>query len=250
MRFNTHRLWLGAVALLCGILFVASSPSQAGDVPDEILKSIIEADVKRVNEMVEKYNTTPDKKMPIQIKSSSLMIAAYAQNSITGKDAAADKKWAGVRDQAIKVAESFANKKSKEAVAIDLSKGEGDPKPVKIHTMAKMDIDILMAQFKKSTAEGLNMEADIKEGANKGAKVDATLIAGRALVTADFLAELTPTGGFDAKKTKKDWDRTTGQMKTAARDILAAKGKDGKTLTIALKKLDGACTACHNIFKE
>jgi hypothetical protein len=251
MRSTVRRAVLGTAFLFGGILMVTLT-SVAADVPEDVLKTVMETDIKRVNDLVEKYNAMADKKSPIQIRSTSMMVAAYAQSKIAGKDEKEDKKYAGLRDQALKVFEAaLPGKDMKKATPLDLAKAsDGDPKIVALHKAAKFDINDLMAQFKKTTANGLNLEQDIKDAANKGAKVDSAGIAARVSFVGDFLKDVGPDGGFDAKKTKKSWDDSTEKMMAANKDLMAAtKDKSAPKIKEALKKMDGACTACHNVFK-
>lgn len=249
MRSSVRRVILGGLFLSGGIL-VASLSSLAAEVPVDALQSVLESDVKRVNELIEKYNASPDKKSPIQIRSTTMMIAAYAQSKMVAeKDKA--KEWAGLRDQALKVFETaLPGKDLKKAMPLNLDKkGEGKPELLKLHTAAKFDIYDLMAQFKKTEALGLNMEKDIKDGANKGAKVDATGIGVRVAFVAEFLKDVEPDGGFEGgRRTKKEWSSSNDRMIAANKDLLAA-GDDASKIQAALKKIDGACTACHNVFK-
>lgn len=249
MRSSVRRVGLGGLFLFGGLLVVAMA-SHAADVPEDVLKAVLESDVKRVNELLEKYNATPDKKSPIQIRSSTMMIAAYSQSKMTSeKDKA--KEWAGLRDQALKLYESaLPGKDLKKGTALDLAKkGEGKTEAVQLHKAVKFDINDLMAQFKKTEANGLNLEKDIKDGATKGAKVDANGIAGRIAFVGELLKEVGPDGGFEGgKKTKKEWDASNDKMLAANKELLAAGGNAMK-VQAALKKMDGACTACHNVFK-
>jgi hypothetical protein len=248
MRSSVRRVGLGGLSLFGGILAV--SVAFAAEVPEDALKAVLESDVQRVNDLVAKYTAAPDKKAPIQIRSTAMMVAAYAQSKMT-TDKGKAKEWAGLRDQALKVYETaLPGKDVKKATPLDLAKmGEGKTESVKLHSAVKFDIYDLMAQFKKTEALGLNLEKDIKDGATKGAKVDATGIAVRTAFVAEFLKEVGPDGGFPGgKQTKKEWDGPNEKMMAATKELLEAGGSAAK-VQAALKKLDGACTSCHNVFK-
>jgi hypothetical protein len=250
MLAYSRRIWVGALALMFGITFVSISETIAADVPEDALKAVMEHDMKRVNEMIEKMKNAPDKKLPNQIRSSSLMIALYAQSKIGGKNAGDDKSMAGLRDQAIDVAKGVKAKKYAQLMPLDPKMGNGDPtKKVDILKAGVFDVYDLMNQYKKADVGGLNIEKDIIDAAQKGTKADASGIAARVLFTADLLEKLEPDGGFNPKKPEKEWLRTTKLMREAATQ-LSKDAKDEKKALATFKKLDSACTACHNTFKE
>ena len=190
------------------------------------------------------------------------MIAALAQLKITGKDPAADAKYATIRNNALKVAEAVKGKKFGDAV--EPSKGltssvapaaKPDTKPLPLHTLYNFDINELMAHYKKTDVGGLNVEADIKNYAKKGGATapQSAHLAGRVLVTADLVDKMEPDGGFaGGKKTKAAWDDSNKKMRNAAKELaeLAKAAKlDAKKLQTAFGKLDGACVSCHDVFK-
>jgi hypothetical protein len=260
MRLNARRIWIGAVVIGAGLVALAAAPGEAADVPDDVLPILIDQDAKQV---VKSLNDgKPDKKVIIQIKSSAMMIAAYAQSKITGSNPTEDAKYATLRKNALKVVEAAAAKKFKDAVEpsklLSLNSPadpKADTKPLKLYEMHKFDINDLMAQYKKSAVGGQNVEADIKDFSKKGgAKPDqARQMAFRILTTAEMVDNMEPDGGFaGGKKTKEAWLGFNKKMKQTAEELAetakAAKG-DPKKLQMAFTKTDGACVACHDVFK-
>jgi hypothetical protein len=254
MRLNPRRKLIGAAVVLCGLLAVGARSGAAADVSDDVLQALIEHDTKQVLDSLK--GGKPEKRSIVQIKSSAMMLAAYAQAKMAGKD----DKAAALRANALKVAELVKGKKFAEAVepakALGTGKAAGatDAKALPLHQMHGFDVNELMAQYKKKDVGGLNVELDIKNYARKGgAKPEAAaLIAGRVLVTADFVEKMEPDGGFaGGTKTQGAWDDFNKKMRAAAQELAAtAKAKaDAKKLQASFNKLDAACVGCHDVFK-
>lgn len=263
MRLSGSRLFVGAAALLAGIVGVNLTMTDAAEaVPEAEFKDLVDQDAKNILLLLK--DGKPEKKTADRsIKSSSLMIAAYAQSRISGKNPAEDAKMAALRDAALQVAKTGGKKKYMEAVAPAKTLSVTITAPAKADTAKKdlvketeIDLEELMYQFKKAAVGGLGIEEEIKANAKKPAAnaARAAAIGQRVLIVGDFVDTVHPSTGFSAAKPKADWDRYNKDMKTAATEVIAAsKGlaaKDGqKKLQTAFDKLDRSCVECHNKFK-
>jgi Cytochrome C' len=255
MRSNARRIWLGAAVLMSGLFALAGATTLAADVPDDVLAGLIEQDARQINKLL--GEPRPEKRIPF-IKSSAMMLAAYAQDGM-GKNSAQAAKYAALRQNALKVAEAAAAKKLKDAAepakALNLNgAGGGDTKPLKLYELHKFDVNDLMAQYKKTAVGGLNIEQDIKDFSKKpGMKpADAILIAARVQFTSDFLENMQPDEGFNPKKPKPQWDEANKRTRTAAEElaeVAKAPKVDAAKLQKALSKLDAGCISCHDTFK-
>lgn len=252
MILHTRRMFLGAAVLFAGMTaMVALDPlAQAAELATADVATLIAADGKFIDTALK--GGTPEKKSLTPLKSSALMVAAYAQSQITGKNAGDDLKYASVRDNALKVYKAVASKKSADAVApakalaaMEVDKA-ASVKPVDIVKETKADIDDLMAQFKKS---GLGLEDQIKALTKKAGKPEeASAIGARMLIVVDLMETIHPD--FGGKKNLAAWSASSKEMKVASEDLIkAAAAKDAKKMTAAMSKLDASCTSCHNVFK-
>jgi len=257
MRRSVRGIFAGAAVLLAGILCVTNSSMEAADpVPDSDYNALVEQDAKNIVALLTeaKIKKTADR----GVKSSAIMIAAYAQSRL-GKVPADDAKLATLRDTAIKVAQTGGKKKYADALAPAKLLAVGiapaakvDTKPIVIEKVVECDMEELMYQFKKTAIGGLGIEEEIKANAKKVtiAPEKASAIGQRVLLVADFCTRMEPSGGFSAMKPKKDWIQYNTDMVTAAKAIIeGSKGKDVKKLADAFTKLDASCVACHNKFK-
>jgi hypothetical protein len=257
MRLNARRRHLGAAVLIAGLLAIAYAPSQAADVPEDVLETLIKQDAAHIGKLLKEPR--PEKKI-VFIKSNAMMLAAYAQGQL-GKGSGSDAKYAALRHNALKIAEAGAAKKIKDAIepakALTAAGGDTaniDTKPLKLHELHKFDLHELMAQYKKTAVGGLNIEEDIKNYAKKGGAkpLDAAAIAARTLTTAEFLDVMEPDEGFNPKKPKKIWEESNEKQKVAAKELLQVAKEpkaDAKKLQAAFGKLDAACIMCHDTFK-
>ena len=196
---------------------------------------LIAADGKYINTtlaaLVGKSDPKLEKRSMNPLKSSALMVAAYAQTQITGKSAEDDAKYASVRDNALKVYKAVSSKKNADAVApakalaaMEVDKA-ASVKPVDIAKETKADIDDLMAQFKKS---GLGLEDQIKALSKKAGKPEeASALGARMLIVVDLMGTIHPD--FGGKKTQAAWSASSKEMKVASEDLIkAATAKDAK----------------------
>ena len=249
MRWSARRTFVGAAVLLLGMGFLAvrTQPAAvAADVSADELKMLISHDAKFIQTAL--AGGKPDKKAINTIKSSAMMIAAYAQ----------DAKLITVRNDALALAAAMAKRDYKTAAGLadKLSAAGAKPDPamkkVTLAGMHKFDLNELMSQFRPGDRGGLNVEKDIKEGAKKGLPAQqAYAIANRVQVIADYTDQMLPEDLGGAKKTKPNWLRFNKDMRSAATDLAAAaKANNAAKIKSALDKLDRSCVACHDVFRE
>lgn len=271
MRCGARCTLVGAAVILAGIAGLNSSSTDGAEgavVGQSEFKSLVDQDRKSIESLVEmgkKGGTANISKATRGIKSSSMMIAAYAQSRI-GTMGADDGQLATLRDNALKTAAAAVGKnwadvaKLAKSLTVD---APADPKgnKAKVNLVAEankliaavkkdadFDIDDLMFQFKKTDVGGLGIEKEIKDQAKKttATPATATTIAQRALIVAEFCVDVNPK--FEGKKTKEKWLADNKTMTEAAQGLLAAAG-DKKKLQAAFDKVDAACVNCHNTFK-
>jgi hypothetical protein len=242
---------------LCGLAGAAACiwlvlPTPAADpLPADLTAQLISGDIDYLQKALAK---TPEKRALPTIKASALLLAYHAQTNLTGTKS---DEMAGLRDQAVKVAEAVAKKDyaSAKTLAEGLKGAKGgDKKEVALETLAKIEIAEVMSTFRKGTVGGRNMEDDLKTMAKKGV-TDVKLaggVAGRTYAIAHFAAKLPPTGLNDAKI--KQWNDFVKDMTTISKDfsVEAAKGDgaDKKKLGAIAQKMDKNCVDCHAVFKD
>ncbi len=217
----------------------------------------VEADIAHLNQVIELSKT---KKVGGRVKASAMLLAAYAEENLTGKDGA---KMATLRAEALKIA--VAAKAKDMATAGTAAKGltglkaddKANAKAMKIEDLIKksdLGIGEVMDMFGGSTGGGFNIEKDLREIKKNGVKnTDAVeLLGARTNAIAAYTLELRPAAANGAAK--KDWDNWSMEMKKLSTD-LATEAAKGKAADLAkLKKiatsLDANCTNCHNKFKD
>ena len=247
-----RRLAGGAGLFAAAWLAVADTDAAAQDaLPPDLARKAIDADIA----MLQKDLPKADKVKMYALKGTAVMIALYGQKNAGGADG---EKMAALRDQALKVAAAIGKKDAKgaKAAADALSNptGGGDKKDVDVIAASGVDIAEAMSPFKK-TPRGQNLEADIKaqaKGVTDVAKVGE--IAVRSALYGELAAPLKPTDkAKPGSAEERLWDTSVKDMIALSQEIAAeaAKGPkaDKAALQARLKKLDAACTACHNEFK-
>lgn len=248
----THRVVAVAAAAALGVLL--ATPSTAKDpLPDGTAAKVIAADIEFLNAgLAEK----PTKDGPLaKLKSGAMLLALNAQNNLDGKDA---DKMAGLRAQALKVAEAVAAKKVADATAAAAGLAAatgGDKKPLKLHEQAKFDLSDLMSVYGKSKSSGMNIEMDLLTVAEKGAK-DVALLevqAARVALIAQYSLDMPPAEADSAAK-KKQWADLAKESQKLGLDTAAEAAKGAKADAAKLKKMAGTinanCVACHEKFRK
>lgn len=238
-----------AVAALAGFA-VAAEPILSADLSGKV----VEADAAHLNKLVELAKAK--KKVGGKVKTTAVLLALYAEDSLGGKDGA---KMTALRDEALKIAakaktvtevEKEVAGLSKVAPAATVGKSMGIKKIIET---TKLDLGEVMDVFGGATGGGMNLEKDIQEIKKTGVKNTAAveLIGARTALLADLTLELPNEKASGAMK--KDWDNYSKDMKKLALDAAAEAAKGTKADLAKIKatvgKLDAACTNCHNKFR-
>lgn len=261
MKFSRYVL-LGMTAMVAGLLWFSHSEAAAPAISDDAFKSLLNDDVKAVNKALDALNAdakaASKKGADRAVVSSAMTIAFAAQAKITG--GADDAKFATIRDAAIKVATATKKKDFKSATeaAKNLDYGvkpdpKADTKPVKLVDALGKDgltVDETMQQFKKPVGFGVGAEEEIKANSKKlvADPARATAIATRVLALAEY-SKVHNDGKTGAKLA--EWQKFNSDMEAAANELIKAAGaKNNTEIQAAFKKIDGRCTACHNVFKN
>lgn len=268
---RTHRSrWLFGAAVLCaGAALLDRAAMKAADpVPDDGLKTLIEQDARNAQSAIDTVNAlmnggkqrqVAEKRAAAAIQADALMIAAFAQSRIGGKDPDSDRQMATLRDAALRVVQA-GGKKQFGAASAGLATLDPNIKPdpkanVQPVNLAKLtDTEGIMYQFKKAAVGGLGIEDRIHDIADPAKNLqsnpaEANAIARRALAVADFIDSLAPAGGFNAKKPKNVWNASNKDMRTAANELLAVGNGRNPAWKPAFAKLERSCVACHQVFK-
>jgi hypothetical protein len=251
---------LVAAALIVGLACLR--PAGAADPTDDEFKALVEQDAKiiaraadAVGKATGKDKRVVEKNAGSGIKSSALIMAGYANARITGTNADADAKAAGIRDTAIEIFKAADDKKFKEAA--EAAKGLASPKPAtgaKKIDIAKALGDLtqkeVMDNFKKTSQYGTHVEEDIKTNAEKPTAKpnEAALMAYRVLAMAEYNKTVTKT---ENAADRKKWDEYNAKMISSTEALLAASKK--KSTAAEMKKafaaVNATCFACHDDFK-
>lgn len=224
--------------------------------PEADLTRLVDADAKLIKDALAKGD---DKKAVEKARIAALMIALYAQSSM-GRDGANAKELASLRDSALKVATALGDGKVDEAKkgADDLSskpKAVDGAKTTAVELQKGLEADKLMKQFAAERAGGLNLEKDLIDFQKKkkfaAADYDRMVYVGYKTALIGELTEALAPDKDEGKKKKKDWVGWSEDMRKLGVDVAeAAKSKKDKELKTALGKLNGKCTACHDVFRD
>jgi hypothetical protein len=262
MRLNLARTLLGAAVVTLGLTLML--PVFAAERSDDEYKGLLAQDVKALTKATDALAKTPgDKKIEKNasggIKSTALIVATYSNSQITGKDAAADAKAAGVRDEAIKLFKAGNDKDWK--TATEIVKGLSSAKPAakgeKIDVIKALGTEVTSKEVMDNLSKpnqhyGTNAEADIIANSRKAKATiaDTNLIVHRVLVMGELSKTITKTTNAAEKK---EWEEYNEKMVKAAEDLLAVSKKPKVTpveLAKAYTTLDGSCKRCHDVFKK
>jgi hypothetical protein len=263
MRRASARILLVAAALIAAIALLR--PAEAADLSDDEFKALLEQDIKIINQSVQavekaaaKDKKAIEKNAVSGIKSSTLLIAGYANDRVTGKNASADGKAAAIRDAALKIYKA-ADAKDFKGVA-DMTKGLADPKPAAnpkkidlaaaVKDLGEVTQKEVMHNFLKTSQFGTNVEADIIANSKKATAkpADVALMAQRVLVMGEYNKFVTKTNNAEEKKS---WDEFNTKMISATEALLATSKKKTSPadLAKAFTLVNSTCTACHDDFK-
>ncbi len=249
-KFRFPALALSTLAV--GIAILARLPSvSAAEAPSVPTAALAESDVAFLKKGLSKK---PADKEINTLKATAMMLALYAQNGMTGADAA---KAAGQRDQALLIAAAIEKKDyaaAKAAVEGLATAKDGDPKKsVKLHEQHKFELSELMAQFSLGRSGGRHIEADLKAQATKVTDVKlAAELAGRVATIGQYTLDMPAPDAVGPKK--KKWDDFSKEMIKLGTDAAAEAAKGDKAERAALAKKLAAinlnCKGCHDVFKN
>lgn len=245
-----HLKTIRCLAALTGVALAAWFCTAREPFPASVTDKLIDGDIAYLQKQLEK--AAPEKRALPTIKATALFLAVYAQDNVNG---AKGDRMAGLRAEAIKVADAVAKKDyagAKTLAAGLKAASGGDKKALELHKQAKISLEEVMSAFRKGTVGGRNIEADLKAQAKSLTDVGlAAEIGGRSAAIAILSEKLPPTGTTGMKLTQ--WNDWSKEMKELGVSLAAEGGKadaDKKKITSLLNKLDKNCTDCHKVFRD
>lgn len=248
------------LGLVIGLVGLSQAQEGTGSlVPDGDYPKLVDSQLKAVQDALKVLKDSKDKdeikKMKDKGRSGAVMIAAAAQDNLTGKDG---QQRATVRDAALNLAALVKGEKFDDAakLASELKELKEDPKAKKEKVKlfeAHIDLQEVMSQFKQPKAGGqgiekllLNLATDKKKMIPPAAGNDALVVTAYQIALLSDLAH-----DYLPGKDKKDWDAWCVDMKKGALEMAdKVKAKDGKAAFTALNKLNTSCSVCHERFKK
>jgi hypothetical protein len=263
MRRIPARPLLVAAALGIGLALL-SSAGAADPATDTEFKALVDQDariIQQAADAVDKAANPKEKKVVARnagsgIKSSALLMAAYANDRITASNKAEDAQAAAIRDEALKIYKLAmdGNFKGASAAAKDLGtvKPAAEAKKIDIlKDLGEVTQKEVMHNFLKTTQFGTNAEANIIASATKKGTPkpgDTALIAHRVLTMGELNKIVVKA---DNAADKKKWEEYNTKMIQATEGLLAASKKKSSAadLAKAYTAVNASCTACHDDFK-
>lgn len=269
--------WTAKVVVLSltFILLAGAGHNWAADVADGDYAKVLDHQLKVLQDALKALKDAKEKpevmKMTDKVRCTAVLIAALAQDNLTGKDAA---QRATLRDAALKLAGLLKNEPAKVVDdAIKLAEGlkglKPDPKAQLAQVRlfdAHIDLAETMSFFKLPKAGGQGAEVQLlKLGTDKKKMIPAAALSDSLLVAAyqtalvaDLSVAYVPkevkvmdVKTKEVKETDvKDWQTYTLDMKKSALELAEkVKANDGKAAFLALQKLNTSCTVCHDKFR-
>ncbi|HYV34716.1 MAG TPA: cytochrome c [Gemmataceae bacterium] len=248
----TNRTLPLTLAAACGLMLALNSPGRGGQdkkpiLTDEQFNKFVAADAKFLNEALAKEKI--DKKLTRKIQASASLIIAYSGNSTNPATAhsrplAEHLLWR-VEEGDWQTAKGYAAKL--------------DPLPTKkvIYDGAQFKTDVvhLMYFFASEKVGGFGVEMELGNYDDQKDKIsDAqftrlTELGYKMAVIAKDAERFGPEKDKGAA-TKKNWNAFATDMRETSLSLAtAATAKNETDVRQALKKLDSACTNCHDVFK-
>jgi hypothetical protein len=148
-------------------------------------------------------------------------------------------------------------------LAVALEKNDKEAAKKLIDELKKEDLEYVMELMKppKSnkqafdfTKEGIELKltlmvkkpGDLKTNAETYEKMANVLTA-----IAEYTTFKCPIEKPVGAKDPKDWEKWSADMKEGAKALgAAARAKDPKKVSVAAKKITGACVSCHEVFRQ
>jgi hypothetical protein len=242
---------LGAVLLLLHPGSAADAPSPT--VPDADYPGLLELSGGVIREALK---GKPDKRSVDKARTAAVMIAAYAQQNLSGPNGP---QRASVRDAALELAALIKAKEFDKALkqldALATLKANPKAQLAKLKLVGKsIEFDDIMTQFRQPVRGGLGIEARFDElGAGEGGvipakELDDALV--RQALLAAVAAELTAEYVPEDKDKLKLWQALAADMRQQSLALAAvARSKDGKQTFLAVEHLNKTCAKCHKEFR-
>jgi hypothetical protein len=225
----------------------ADAPAQV--LPDEDYPKMLKYAAKGIQDALK---GSPKEEQITKARTAAIMVAAYAQQNLTGADGG---QRAAVRDAALQIVETIEARKYTDAAkkAGELAALPADPKAKKEAIKlidSRVKFKDLMNQFNHPPDGGWGIHREFYQYQLGMKGIPATelrepllLKAYQVAVTADLIGMKTPT------KNQKEWAAYAGDMKAGALELAdAVRAKDGKAGVSAVAKVTTSCTNCHKIF--
>jgi hypothetical protein len=239
-------MFLPSLLLTCSL--AADRPAPL--VPDEDLPALLDESVRGIHKALD---GKPVKRAGQQARVVALMLAAYAQQDLAGKDGVHR---ATVRDAAVALADTIKGGDYAAALkqADALAKLTANPKASRDHVKLlgpQLDIEEVMSQFRPPKPGDPGLESQLDELAgSKDAVLSADALASLRLtayqcaVAADLSRDHVPSENAAA------WPGMVEAMRKASVELTAAiKAKDGKAAFVAVGRLNTSCRQCHKTFR-
>lgn len=247
LRSVVLALGMGALVVWGGN--AADNPSPL--LPDADYPKMLKRNVKSIETALK---GTPEAEKAEKARTDAVLIAAYAQQDLGGKDG---QERATVRDAALKVADLVKEKKYAEAakLAASLTKLKPDPnaKKEKVQLMDKyITYTDLMHQFRLTGEGGWGTFGHLQQLQTK-----RYLVLPRNEINEKFILEayqIAVTANLAHehvhKAHPKEWKEYTADMRKGALDLIdVLKAKDTKAAPVAINNLTGTCFKCHKALK-
>lgn len=262
----THaRAWLTRTMILvfAGGLLAAPESNRAADVPAADYGKVLDHQLKVLQDTLKGMKDAKEndvKRMQEKVRCTLILIAALAQDDLSGPDAA---QRLGTRDGALKIHKLLKKEPGKIDDALKLADGlksakaEPEAKAQKVKLFEEhIALDEVMTAFKLPKAGGQGIEAQLLKLSTDKKKMIPAAAMNDSLLAAGYqsalIAELSIDYVPDKKLgTVKDWKAYCGDMKKSGIELAEKiKASDGKGAFAALTKLNTSCTVCHDKFRK
>lgn len=241
---------LGCAAL--GLIGVAAVWSQ-DPLPSSDVKALIKHDADNLHTALKKATKNNEKRA----KTAAVLIAAYAQENLKGKDG---QQMATIRNRAVAILEAvnkgdFGEAKNLAANLADLP-ADAAAKTEPVDLAKLITLDGVMKVYASDRFGGFNFEKSLEEladfkGAVSAEDMDKIVVQANKHAGIVQLAVSFPPEKDDGKKTKAAWLDFCKETRGASADLAkAGRSKDGDMVAKAAQKLIASCQRCHEVFRQ
>jgi hypothetical protein len=257
MICNARRQTRGALGLLLGLWFLSAGVGGGAQaekdqlLPDAEYPKMLQRNTKAIQEALK---SDPGADMVEKARTAAVMIAAYAQQNLSGPEA---QQRATVRDAALKIADLIKDKKFADAskLAGKLANMDPDAKAKK-EKVKLIDVYIspaeIMHQFRLVPDGGYGIFGHLQRLQTKQYKempreeINPTFVLEMYQVAVS--ADLAHT--YMHKSRPKEWEQYTDELRKSAVELAEAlKTRDVKNSPLILSKLTTTCFSCHKLLK-